>query len=301
MRVWVTGSNGMLARAIKLKLTDRNVEFIGTGRGLDIGCARKVQEFARAGGFTHIINCAAYTDVDGAQNDASSAYQTNTFGPSNLALAAAIIEAHLVHFSTEYVFRGNECRSSLEGDDCNPLNVYGMSKHSGEVLVSSVMRNTGKSWYVIRTSGLFGLGGKNFVSTMLKLMAEKEVLRVVSDQVVRPTFTDDLAWAALKLVDTSAASGIYHFANSVFSDEGSISWYDFAGQILKVGKEAGLPLVTRELVPIPYEELGRPALRPAHAVLNTRLFRETTGEAPREVIEVLREYLGQVVSQGSLL
>ena len=220
MKVWVTGSNGMLARAIKLELLDRKVEFVGTGRELDIGCARKVQEFARAGGFTHIINCAAYTDVDGAQEDASTAYQTNTFGPSNLALAAAIIEANLVHFSTEYVFRGG-CQSSLEGDECNPLSVYGMSKHSGEVLVYSVMRNTGKSWYIIRTSGLFGLGGKNFVSTMLNLMAEKEVLRVVSDQVVRPTFTGDLAAAALKLVDFPAASGVYHFANSVGSDEGA--------------------------------------------------------------------------------
>jgi dTDP-4-dehydrorhamnose reductase len=301
VKVWVTGSNGMLARAIKLKLTDRKVEFVGTDRELDIGCARKVQEFARASNFTHIINCAAYTDVDGAQNDSSAAYQTNTFGPSNLALAAAIIEANLVHFSTEYVFSGVTCYSSREGDECNPLNVYGMSKHSGEILVSSVMGNTSKSCYVIRTSGLFGLGGKNFVSTMLKLMAEKEVLRVVSDQVVRPTFTDDLAEAALKLAGIPGepvASGIYHFANSLFSDGGGISWYGFADQILKVGKEAGLPLVTREIIPIPYAELGRLAPRPVHAVLNTRLFRETTGEAPRELSEALREYIGQVVSQG---
>ena len=107
MKVWVTGNRGMLALAIQQKLIDANVQFVGTDIELDIGCARRVQEFARNGKFTHIINCAAYTNVDGAQNDSSTAYQANTFGPANLALASAIIEANLVHFSTEYVFRNH--------------------------------------------------------------------------------------------------------------------------------------------------------------------------------------------------
>lgn len=289
MEIWVTGGNGMLAKAIQLRLVEMGIPFISTGREIDICNCPLVHNFVNENNFTHIINCAAYNDVDGAESDWSSCYNTNAFGPGNLALSAATCGAKLIHFSTNYVFSGvDECVEYTT--PYNPISAYGVSKKAGEVLVASMMRHQLNDLYVIRTSWLFGYGGsKNFVSTMLKLMAKNEVLRVVNDQFGRPTFADDLADAALELAgipDNPHPYGIYHFANT-----GVMSWYEFAQQILDAGKRNGLPLITKEIQPVTTDEFPLPAQRPAHAVLNTSRYEQVTGKVPRDVSEALNEYI----------
>lgn len=297
MKIWITGCNGMLAKVIKTKLTEKDIEFIGTGRELNIGCARAVQEFAKKHKFTHIINCAAYTNVDGAESDSSAAYDANAFGPGNLAMAAVINRTGFIHFSTDYVF-GNDTNLCFEDTPTNPLSVYACSKNNGEILSSSVMVGVPDvSWHIIRTSWLFGHGGKNFVSTMLSLMGQKEILRVVNDQYGRPTFANDLADAALLLSgilgDTPAESGFYHFANRVdnWDKAGFISWYRFANEILALAKKMGRKLATKEIQPITTAEFQQPARRPAHSVLSTSLYEKVTNRTPRDISEALFDYL----------
>lgn len=294
MKIWVTGSGGMLARAVLSQLKRANVETIGTDLELDIGDANAVLEFARGNHFSHVVNCAAYTRVDDAEKEVEAAQRVNALGPGNLALAAAQTGASLLHFSTDYVFDGRASKPYTEDMPCAPTSAYGRTKLQGEVLVLATLPNDKvevRRVYLIRTSWLFGEGGNNFVATMLKLMAQREILRVVDDQFGRPTYTVDLAEAALCLAGilpgTKAAdSGTYHFANA-----GETSWYGFSKGILARSRELGIDLRTHTIEPVSTAEYPRPAPRPAYSVLSTRHFELTTGRAPRPWETALTDYL----------
>ncbi|MBC7343722.1 MAG: dTDP-4-dehydrorhamnose reductase, partial [Clostridia bacterium] len=199
-----------------------------------------------------VINCAAYTDVDGAEKNRDLAVMVNALGARNLALACRAVDAALVHISTDYVFDGSKNEPWSIYDPRNPINTYGESKCLGERFIETI----GGRYYIVRTSWLFGHHGPNFVETMLRLASSGQSLTVVTDQKGCPTYTVDLAAALLDLIETEAY-GIYHITN-----RGATTWYNFAKTIFEF---AG-PKV--ELYPTDSHQYQRPAKRPANSVLD---------------------------------
>lgn len=227
---------------------------------LDVSDVAAVSSRLEAERFDAIVNCAAYTDVDGAESDAERAHAVNALGAGNLAAAAARCGAPLLHVSTDYVFDGSapadasgRPRPYVESDPTAPLSVYGQSKLAGERLVLDASpRNT-----VVRTAWLFGLTGRNFVETMLRLAGERDAVDVVDDQVGCPTWTGHLAPAIVGLLER-AVSGLIHLAGG-----GRVSWNGFAQEIFRQA-ERGC-----EVRAVSSERFVRPAPRPAWSVLGS--------------------------------
>lgn len=284
----------MLARALIENLSGEHIDFVSTDLDLDIADSDAVLHFAQSNRFSHVINCAAYTRVDDAETEIDLCHRTNAVGPGNLARAAAMVGAGLMHFSTDYVFDGRGRAPYTEDASCAPISVYGHSKHEGEQFVLATLQGgepSNRRVHLIRTSWLFGEGGSNFVATMLRIMAARETVKVVNDQRGRPTYTKDLAQAALRLAgiipgNRPAASGIYHFANA-----GETTWYGFAKSILAQSRELGIELRTHTIDPIATVEYPRPAPRPAYSVLCTRRFEVATEHTPRRWEVALKDYL----------
>lgn len=279
---WICGAAGMLGSHFVRTLRKRTIPFISTDRQtIDITHLDAVSDFVRINGITHIINCAAYTNVDGAEIEQKKAYEINAKGPHNLAVAGRRHGANwLLHVSSDYVFDGrNSTIPYSERDLCSPMGAYGASKLAGEIKLLDEYDNA----CIIRTSWLFGFPGKNFVNTMLKLMNEKETIKVVNDQKGRPTYCQDLVDASLDLVDHK---GIFHFSNSF-----ETSWYHFAKEIYKQALELGHPIITKNIEPISSAEYVTAAKRPAYSTLSTKKIESTIGKFPRPWQEALKEYL----------
>jgi dTDP-4-dehydrorhamnose reductase len=185
----------------------------------------------------------------------------------------------IIHFSTDYVFNGAAKTPYCEEDPCDPINAYGTAKRAGEVKLI----NEYSKACVIRTSWLFGYPGENFVGKMLKLMQEREQLRVVADQMGRPTYCQDLAQAVIDLLDEE---GIFHFANA-----GETNWHNFAEEIHRQARELNYPLKTEVIVPITTDEYPTPAKRPLYSTLSTEKFERCLGRAPRSWKAALKDYL----------
>lgn len=234
-----------------------------------------------------IINCAAFTNVDGCETQEELATLVNGAGPGYLAEAAKAVGAVLVHVSTDYVYRGDADRPYREDDSLGPLSAYGRSKLAGEraILESGLVR-----YFIVRTSWLYGPGGKNFVETMLRLAAEREELRVVADQVGTPTYTGDLAAAIFALVALAATPaalfGIYNFSNL-----GECSWHGFAAAIVELARGAGLPLEVQRVVPIRTDDYPLPARRPAYSVFSKEKYLAATAAKVPHWRESLQTYL----------
>lgn len=280
MKIWICGAKGMLGSHFTRLLTKRKSDFIANDHlEIDITNQTMVSDFVRNEKITHIINCAAYTQVDKAEEEQVLAYQINAIGAQNLGIAARRYNARVVHFSTDYVFNGKADSPYLETDLCSPIGAYGISKLAGEIKLLNELNRA----CIIRTSWLFGFPGKNFIETMLKLMAEKETLRVVADQVGRPTYCQDLAEATLKLIDED---GIFHFANSF-----ETSWHGFAKEIHQQALAMGYPLKVQKIEPIKTVEYPTPAERPAYSTLSTAKIERLFGLTPRSWREALESYL----------
>ncbi|CAF22849.1 dTDP-4-dehydrorhamnose reductase [Candidatus Protochlamydia amoebophila] len=279
-KIWVCGASGMLGSHFKRLLNKRQLSFVANDdKKIDITNLEAVLDFVRTEQITHIINCAAYTKVDKAETDLKQAYLVNACGPHHLGIAARHQNAHVIHFSTDYVFDGKENLPYTEEHACAPIGAYGISKLAGEIkLLDEFDRSC-----VIRTSWLFGLPGKNFVETMLRLMNEKAQIKIVCDQMGRPTYAQDLAEVALQFLDKS---GIYHFANS-----SETNWYEFAKEIYRQGKEFQLIQRDCQIEPIMTHEYPTQAKRPAYSTLNTQKIESVLRWKPRPWQEALKDYL----------
>ena len=279
--VLVLGAEGMLGRELVPQLSARQTDG-HAGRlvrwdieELDIRDRDAVLEAVGALKPNVVVNTAAYTDVDGCETHAELAMAVNAKGPSHIAAACTDVGATLVHFGTDFVFDGRAQRPYGPDDPPNPLSVYGRSKWEGE----QVIRAAACRHLIIRTSWLFGPGGRNFVETILAKAEAGERLHVVTDQVGSPTLAADLAHAVVKLLDAGTL-GTFHFANS-----GQCSWFGFAQEIIS---QAG---INQRVEPITSVQLKRPAQRPAYSVLDTANCTETTGLRPPPWQDALRRYL----------
>jgi dTDP-4-dehydrorhamnose reductase len=221
-----------------------------------------------------VVNAAAYTKVDAAENETEAARRGNAHGPAVLAAACAAIDVPLIHISTDYVFDGSKAGPYLEDDPIAPINAYGQTKADGERAV----RETARKHVILRTSWVYGEFGQNFLKTMLRLAATRDELRVVADQHGCPTSTADLAAAILSIVPRLAANesvwGTYHYAGS-----GATTWHGFASRI--VAAQAPLTGRTPRVTAITTRDFPTPAKRPANSVLDCGKFARTFGFAGR--------------------
>jgi dTDP-4-dehydrorhamnose reductase len=294
MKVWVPGARGMLGHAVIRRLTELGVPAVSTDRELDVSDNSAVAAFARRERPTAVVNCTGYTRVDDAEAHETEAHATNALGAESLALAALDAGAHFLRFSTDYVFDGRATRPYSEPSPTNPESAYGGSKLEGERRVLALAR--ADRVHVVRTSWLFGEHGKNFVETILGLLATRDELRVVADQTGRPTYTRDLAGAALALIGIEASiaacpSGVFHFAN-----QGATSWHGLATRIRELALELGFPVRATAVVPVTTAEFPRPAPRPAYSVLDTARIEATLERPPRPWDAALRDYLSNLRS-----
>jgi dTDP-4-dehydrorhamnose reductase len=225
-----------------------------------------------------VINVAAYTDVDGCETETELAHAVNAEGVANLATACRVIGTRMLHVSTDYVFDGTSDRPYRPEDPVHPINEYGRSKAAGEARLREILPDHA----IVRTSWLFGTFGQNFVKTILKLASERDVIRVVTDQIGAPTHARDLAKTLLTLAVTSHI-GTYHFRNA-----GQCSWYEFAGEIVRL---AGLKM---RVEPTTSQEFVRPAARPAYSILDITTLTEVVGAAPRKWQDALAECLAEI-------
>jgi len=210
---------------------------------------------------TFVINCAAYTAVDKAEDEVALAKAINETGAANLALACASNQVKLIHISTDFVFEGNVVKLLTENDDVQPINVYGQTKLDGEKAVIALL----KEHFIIRTSWLYSEYANNFVKTMLKLGAERDELNIIADQVGTPTYAIDLANAIFDIiVSDSKAFGLYHYSN-----EGVTSWFDFAKAIFDISE------TTVKVNPIPGSAYPTKAVRPAFSVMDKHKIKST--------------------------
>ncbi|GGP39869.1 dTDP-4-dehydrorhamnose reductase [Shewanella saliphila] len=271
MKVLITGKNGQLGSELQRSCPD-NIEIqCFDSQSLDITDIAVVNEILISFSPDIVINTAAYTAVDKAESDIDAAYAVNQTGAANLATACKAISAKLIHISTDFVFDGSKTTPYVSADATNPLGVYGASKLAGEQAVSRIL---GSQATIVRTAWVYSKFGKNFVKTMLRLMAEKDQLGIVYDQVGTPTWAAGLAnmlWALVqKQSDKVGAESKTLNQTKIlnWTDAGVASWYDFAVAIQELAIEQGLLNKAIPISAIPASSYPTPAKRPEFSVLN---------------------------------
>ena len=258
MKIIVTGS-GQLAQELQQTSPQDCQLHVLPRMQMDISNASQVEQVLQEINPDIVINTAAYTAVDNAEQNSQSAYATNVTGPQNLATTCKVLGAYLIQLSTDFVFDGHAHRPYKTDDEKNPLSVYGKTKAQAEEAVSTIMQ---ENWAIIRTAWVYSSHGHNFVKTMLRLMAEKPHVSIVVDQIGTPTWARGLAqacWAVAK----AKLPGVYHW-----TDAGVASWYDFAVAVQRQVIARGIPHKIIRVHPITSEEYPTPATRPAYSVLD---------------------------------
>jgi dTDP-4-dehydrorhamnose reductase len=275
MRITIFGATGLLGRALMREAREDEVTGLGSGDG-DIRNKKQVLELVQRSQPDWIVLAAAYTDVDGCETNRDLAFEVNCRGALNVARAAKQHGCCLLFLSTDYVFDGAKSTPYATGDPRAPRSVYGQSKCEAEVQLSQILPEC----CIVRTSWLFGTGGKCFPDTILKLAASRPQVEVVGDQRGSPTYSVDLARAILQLC-RNGASGIVHATN-----QGECSWYEFAKEIISM---AGLDTVVRETTS---DRFVRPAERPKYSVLSLESLQKYGISMP-DWRDALRRYLAE--------
>lgn len=284
-KILVTGCNGQLGRAIRAEYTGEDIEFINTDvieqegvTALDISDIEEVLTLVRRTRPEVIINCAAHTNVDACEKEWDAAYRINAIGPRNLSIAAAEVDAKMIHVSTDYVFEGNGTSPYTEFDAPNPVSAYGKTKLEGENFVKAFS----KKYFIFRTAWLYG-DGKNFVKTMLRLAETHDEVSVVCDQQGSPTSAVELA-RAIHHFEGTENYGVFHA-----TCEGDTNWADFTEAIFaRAGKAVKVNHVTSEQ----YAQMNpASAKRPAYSILDNYMMRLTSGYRMADWESALDEYM----------
>lgn len=280
--ILVTGANGQLGTCIKAIANNYpscNVVFEDSS-SLDITNRNQVLQYMSNSQFDYIINCAAYTAVDLAEDNKEKAFEINAKAVENLTIACKRFSSILLHVSTDFVFDGKKNAPYLERDSTHPLNYYGASKLNGEQIIQQAL----SKYVIIRTSWLFSEFGNNFVKTMVRLGQEKKELSIVADQYGSPTYAIDLAHILLTFIASSSTSyGLYHFSN-----HGATTWYNFAAEIFKLqNQDIRLHKTTSK-------QFASRAIRPKYSVLETKKVKETLNIDIRNWQSALKEMLSRL-------
>ncbi len=280
MRILITGSKGQLGSEFVEIFKNENLKALSHSE-LDISDFERVRKFIKDFKPEILINTAAYHLVDECEEYPEKAFLLNSIAVRNLAILSSEFDFLLVHFSTDYVFDGKKGSPYNEDDSPFPLSVYALSKLCGEIFI----KNLCKKFYIVRTCGLYGVKGKaskggNFIERILRKWEEGKELRIVSDQIVTPTYTKELAEKVKMLILKGAPSGLYHMTN-----EGECSWFEFSKKVFE------LMGIQAEIKPVSSKELNLKAKRPKYSVLDNRNIRLVGIPDFRQWSEALREYL----------
>ncbi len=290
MRVLVTGKHGQLSKQLQLDASAAITLQALDRAQCDIRNATDVLTAVTDFSPDVVINAAAYTAVDQAESDAEQAYAVNALGVENIARACLSNDTRLLHVSTDFVFNGQQSQPYQPSDVIDPLGVYGASKAAGEQRVQALM----PAAIILRTAWVYSCHGNNFMKTMLRLMAERDELSVVVDQIGTPTSTPTLAQTIFALIDNTQAQGIYHC-----TDAGQGSWYDFAVAIYEQAQALGLLPANKSVTirPIKTTEYPAPApaQRPSYSVLDHSRLQADTGLVMRDWRVVLAEELNKLL------
>lgn len=279
-KVLITGSDGQVANALRHHPQGHSLQLIALSRReLDITNAKSVAQAIAKHQPSTIINTAAYTAVDKAEQEQDSAFKINHDGAKNLAESCQINNIRLVHLSTDYVFDGNQQTAYTEQDTPNPINVYGQSKLAGE----EAIRNACDNHIILRVSGVFSEYGHNFLKTMIKLARERKELSIVSDQITCPTYAKDIAASIFMMIKHPIASGTYHYCSA-----DPVSWHDFAIAIIAEA-ETHHPVLVEYIKSISSAEYPTAAKRPLHSVLNCEKINAALGVTQPSWIAGIRD------------
>ncbi|WP_298942640.1 dTDP-4-dehydrorhamnose reductase [uncultured Psychromonas sp.] len=281
MKVLITGKGGQLAWELENSVP-KSIEILSySSQELDITNQQQVDDTIVQFQPDIVINAAAYTAVDKAETDTETAYAVNDLGSEYLALACKKVSAKLIHVSTDFVFDGTKTTPYQTNDSVNPINVYGASKLAGDRKINDIL---GAQATIIRTAWVYSVNGNNFVKTMLRLMAEKDQLGIVYDQVGTPTWANGLAamiWALVTNSENKSNKKTTADSDQAltlhWTDAGVCSWYDFAVAIQELGIEKGLLEKAIPIKPIPASDYPTPASRPSFSVIDKSTAEQISG------------------------
>lgn len=280
MRVLVTGVKGQLGHDVMNELAKRGYEGIGVDvEEMDITDAAAVERVMREAHADKVVHCAAWTAVDAAEDQVDLCRKVNALGTENIAKMCRELELPMIYLSTDYVFDGEGTRPWEPDDERHPLNVYGQTKYEGELAVEKYL----EKYFIVRIAWVFGVNGKNFIKTMLKLSETHDTLTVVDDQVGSPTYTYDLARLLVDMLETEKY-GRYHATN-----EGLCSWYEFAQEIFR---QAGKNVT---VLPVSSEEYPAKAKRPHNSRMNKDKLEEMGFERLPSWQDALSRYLKEIM------
>jgi len=287
MRIAIFGIEGQLGRDLEIVFSDFDVKPM-LYADVDVTDGGRVGDAVAGFKPDWVVNSAAMTHVDKCESEEKVAFEVNALGARHVAESAAAVGARLIHISTDYVFDGEKEKPYMESDIPRPINVYGETKLAGERFVETVC----PQHFIVRTSGLYGTHecwgkGTNFVETIIRLARERSGLKVVRDEVLTPTFTEDLADHIRRLVVTPPDYGVYHATN-----EGQCSWFDFATEIFR---QTATPIALEGITSM---EWGAPARRPANSVLENAALKSAGLNAFPDWRDALERYLAKRLAGG---
>ncbi len=284
--IWLIGDKGMLGSELTELLTSKGLSWVGSDRDVDIADPAALGAFASGKDIAWIVNCAAYTAVDRAEDEGDQCERLNALGPANIGAVAAEIGATLIHISTDYVFDGTGNRPYREDDRLNPIGMYGKTKAAGEAALRAACPRS----YIVRTSWLYGKYGPNFVHTMLGLMRQRDKVGVVADQRGTPTYAGDLAEFILVVIESGKSEfGVYHYSGS-----GETNWQAFALSIFAEARETGLIERDCAIEALTTAQYPTKAHRPAYSVLSKAKIERVFGIVPPAWELSLKEYIAEI-------